>query len=49
MIINPIQFVNNKEGFVLGQEGSDATITEGVNSGAGNGAGLPTWAAGWAE
>ena len=49
LVINPIQFVNNKEGFVLGQEGSEATITEGSNNGAGAGADLPTWAQGWAE
>lgn len=49
LVINPIQFVNSTVDFVLGQEGSEATITEGDNDGAGNGADLPTWAEGWAE
>lgn len=48
LVINPIQFVNFTE-LVKGQEGSEANMTEGVNSGAGDGANLPTWAAGWAE
>ena len=49
LVINPIQFANNKQNFVLGQEGSEAAITEGDNLGAGNGAELPVWAEGWAE
>ena len=48
LVINPIQFVNFTE-LVKGQEGSEATMTEAANTGAGNGADLPTWAAGWAE
>ena len=47
LVINPIQFVNFTT-LVKGQEGSEANMTEGVNLGAGNGADLPTWAAGWA-
>lgn len=50
LIINPIQFVNNKEGFKFFslEENPEGVIIEANNNGAGNGAELPTWAEGWA-
>ena len=46
LVINPIQFANKPANFDLGVA---SAITEGDNTGAGNGADVPTWAAGWAE
>ncbi len=46
LIVNPIQFVNKPATFTLGVP---TVITEENNSGAGNGAALPTWAEGWSQ
>jgi hypothetical protein len=46
LVVNPIQFVNKPAAFTLGVA---SVITEGNNTGAGNGAALPTWAAGWSQ
>jgi hypothetical protein len=47
-VINNIQFANITDDVVY-NEGTDANVTVGTNVGAGDGADLPTWAAGWAE
>lgn len=45
---NPIQFANSGDGFVKSEYTISTThYTEGNNTGAGNGAAAPAWAAGW--
>jgi hypothetical protein len=44
LIVNPIQFVNKPTGFDYGLQ---SVITELNNTGAGSGAAVPSWAAGW--
>tara|TARA_R110002124_G_scaffold71661_1_gene191851 strand:+ start:6605 stop:7717 length:1113 start_codon:yes stop_codon:yes gene_type:complete len=44
LIVNPIQFVNKPTGF---DYGVPSVITELNNTGAGSGAAVPSWAAGW--
>lgn len=45
---NPIQFANSGDVFVKSEySGSTTHYTEGNNTGAGNGAAAPAWAAGW--
>ena len=46
LVVNPIQFENKPTTFSFGVA---SVITEGNNSGAGNGAALPTWAKGWSQ
>lgn len=49
IIFNPIQFSGTATGFVQSEyTGTNTTyLTVGTNTGAGNGADAPTWAAGW--
>lgn len=47
LVIDTIEFANITDEVVY-NEGAEANTTVGTNEGAGNGAELPTWAAGWA-